>query len=56
MSENELTRKQIELTMVHEKLAEWINKYMELQESKGFVPNNYDKELVEYFYFHWLFF
>ena len=49
MSEKELTRKQIELTMIHEKLAEWINKYMELQESKGFIPNKYDKELIEYF-------
>jgi len=33
--------------MLHEKLAEWINKYMELQESKGVAPNKYDKELIE---------
>jgi len=47
ISEKELTRKQVELSMLHEKLAEWINKYMELQESKGFVPNKFDKELLE---------
>ena len=51
ISEKELTRKQIELTMLHEKLAEWINKYMELQETKGVIPSKYDKELIEYFIF-----
>lgn len=47
MGEKELERKQIELTLLQEKLAEWINKYMELQESKGIVPNKFDKELIE---------
>jgi len=47
ISEKELCRKQFELSMLHEKLAEWINKYMELQESKGVAPNKYDKELIE---------
>ena len=47
ISEKELSRKQFELSNLHEKLAEWINKYMELQESKGILPNKYDKELIE---------
>jgi len=45
--ESELYKKQKEITELHEILAEWIMKYMELEKQKGIAPSIHTKLLVE---------
>jgi len=46
-SDKELQRLQLEVNKLHEVLADWINKYMELQEDRGLKPSLHTKLLIE---------
>jgi hypothetical protein len=49
LNEKEIIRKQEEVTKLHDLLAGWVFRYMELQEQKGITPSQPEKILFETF-------
>jgi len=47
VNESELVRKQEEINKLHDILARWTFKFMELQEQKNYAPSHHENILYE---------